>query len=36
MTDKDDLNGDKQANEKHWGLIFNCYFVRGEKQSIQL
>lgn len=31
MIDKDDLNGDKQVNEKYWGLIFNCYFVRGEK-----
>lgn len=32
MTDKHDLDGDKEANEK--GLILNCYFIRGEKQNI--
>lgn len=36
MTDKHDLNGDKEANEKHVSLMVNCYFIRGEKQSIPL
>lgn len=31
MTDKHDLNGDKEATEKYSGLIFNYYFIRGEK-----
>lgn len=33
MTDKHDLNGYKQANEKDQGIImsYNCYFIRGEK-----
>lgn len=31
MTDKQDLNGAKEANEKYSGLIFNCYFITGEK-----
>lgn len=35
MTDIHDLNGDKQAKEKHSGLIFNCC-LRGEKQNIEL
>lgn len=34
MTDKHDLNGDKQANEKHLGLTFNCRFKRREKVCI--
>lgn len=34
MTDKHDLSGDKQANEIHLSLIFNCYFIRAEKQNI--
>lgn len=34
MTDKHDLNGDKQANEKHLGLTFNCRFKRREKACI--
>lgn len=33
MTDKNDLSGDKQANEKHSGLISNCYFVREKNKA---
>lgn len=30
---QDDLSGDKQANENHSGLIFNCYFVREKNKA---
>lgn len=33
MTDKNDLSGDKQANEKHSGLISNFYFVREKNKA---